>query len=91
VPQVYVSPIAGEWEAPKRLAAWRKVELNPGASETIELRVDPRLLAIYSDAAKGWRIAPGMYKVMLASSAADLKLESSIQLAERRLPVSYKP
>jgi beta-glucosidase len=91
VPQVYVSPAAGGWEAPKRLGAWRKVELQPGASESVELRVDPRLLAIYSDAAKSWRIAPGSYRVMVGSSAADLPLESSIQMAERQLPAGYKP
>ena len=91
VPQVYVSPIAGGWEAPKRLGAWRKVALQPGATETIELRVDPRLLAIYSTAINGWRIAPGSYKVMVGGSAADLKLESTVQMAERRLPDGYTP
>jgi beta-glucosidase len=91
VPQVYVSPVAGGWEAPKRLGAWRKVELQSGASETIELRVDPRLLAIYSTAIHGWRIAPGSYKVMVGASVADLKLESTVQLAERRLPAAYSP
>ena len=91
VPQVYVSPVAGGWEAPKRLGAWRKVALQPGATETIELRVDPRLLAIYSTAINGWRIAPGSYKVMVGGSAADLKLESTVQMAERRLPDGYTP
>jgi len=91
VPQVYVSPIAGGWEAPKRLGAWHKVALQPGATETIELRVDPRLLAIYSTAINGWRIAPGSYKVMVGGSAADLKLESTVQMAERRLPDGYTP
>jgi beta-glucosidase len=91
VPQVYVSPIAGGWEAPKRLGAWHKVALQPGATETIELRVDPRLLAIYSTAINGWRIAPGSYKVMVGGSAADLKLESTVQMAERRLPDGYAP
>ena len=28
VPQIYVSPVAGGWEAPKRLGAWRKVDLG---------------------------------------------------------------
>ena len=25
VPQIYISPVAGGWEAPKRLAGWQKV------------------------------------------------------------------
>ena len=91
VPQVYVSPEAGGWEAPKRLGGWRKVELKPGASATVELRVDPRLLAVYSSAENGWRIAAGNYNVSVGSSAADLTLASSVVLAARHLPAAYKP
>ena len=91
VPQVYVSPAAGGWEAPKRLAGWRKVELQSGTSTQVELRVDPRLLGVYGEAERSWRVAPGTYKVMLGSSAAALPLETSIQLPERMLPVGSKP
>jgi beta-glucosidase len=89
-PQVYVSPAAGGWEAPKRLGGWKKVDLKPGASERVELRVDPRLLAVFNGAAGGWRIAPGVSKVQLGASSADLRLAASIQLPERRLPVTYE-
>jgi beta-glucosidase len=90
VPQVYVSPVAGGWEAPKRLAGWKKVELQSGASETVELRVDPRLLGMFTEADKTWRIAPGTYRVMLGKSSADLVMETSIELPERKLPVRPK-
>jgi beta-glucosidase len=90
VPQVYVSPAAAVWEAPKRLAGWRKVALDPGSSTAVELRIDPRLLAVF-DESKGWQIAAGTYKVMLGSSAADLPLEVSVPLAARTLPASFKP
>jgi len=91
VPQIYVSPVAGGWEAPKRLGAWRKVDLAPGASTDVELRVDPRLLAVFSETRGGWRIAPGAYKVLLGSSASKIDLETSIRLGERRLPATYRP
>jgi beta-glucosidase len=87
VPQVYVSPLAGGWEAPKRLAGWKKVDLQKGASETVELRVDPRLLGMFTEADKTWRIAAGKYQVMLGHSSADVVLETSIELPERALPV----
>jgi beta-glucosidase len=90
VAQVYVSPEAGGWEAPKRLAAFKKVELQSGASESVELRVDPRLLGIFSEADKTWRIAPGRYKLMLGHSSVDLPLESAIELPARSLPVRPK-
>jgi beta-glucosidase len=91
VPQIYVSPVAGGWEAPKRLGAWRKVDLAPGASADVELRVDPRLLATFSEKGGGWRIAPGAYKVLLGSSASKIDLETSVRLGERRLPATYHP
>ena len=91
VAQVYVSPMAGGWEAPKRLAAFKKVELQPGATEPVELRVDPRLLAVFTESDKTWRIAPGSYKLMLGHSSADLQLETAIDLPERTVPVRPKP
>jgi len=89
VPQVYVSPAAGGWEAPRRLAGWSKVDLKRGASIQVELRVDPRLLGVFHD--DGWRIAPGSYQVLLGHSAVDLPLETSVTLPERRLPAGTPP
>ena len=65
--------------------------LAPGASTDVELRVDPRLLAVFSEAGGGWRIAPGAYKVLLGSSASKIDLETSVRLGERRLPATYHP
>jgi beta-glucosidase len=91
VPQVYVSASAGGWESPKRLAGWRKVDLKPGADTAVELRIDPRLLGVFSTADHAWRVAPGTYKIMVGRSAADLTLETSVQLAGRKLPAGYRP
>jgi beta-glucosidase len=91
VPQVYVSPAAGGWEAPKRLGAWRKIDLKSGARAVVELRVDPRLLGVFSTSDNAWHIAAGTYKVSVGSSAVDLALESSVQLTERKMPAGYKP
>jgi beta-glucosidase len=69
VAQVYVAPAAGGWEAPKRLAGWEKLDLQPGASGKATVRIDPRLLGVYDSAAKRWNIAAGDYLVTLADSA----------------------
>jgi beta-glucosidase len=73
VAQVYVAPVDAQWEAPKRLAGFSKVELKPGASATASVTVDPRLLAVYDGATKTWKVAAGTYRVILASSALDDK------------------
>jgi beta-glucosidase len=86
VAQVYVSPVGGGWEAPKRLGAFAKVELAPGASQEVTLTVDPRLLAVWDTARGGFRVAAGAYEVTLASSARDKGRSVRVTLAERLLP-----
>ncbi|HEV7136522.1 MAG TPA: glycoside hydrolase family 3 C-terminal domain-containing protein [Steroidobacteraceae bacterium] len=80
VPQVYVGPQAGGWEAPRRLAGWAKMSLAPGASATRSIVVDPRLLARFDEADQSWRRARGTYEVWLGDSAADTPLSIKVQL-----------
>ncbi|MBC9032246.1 glycoside hydrolase family 3 C-terminal domain-containing protein [Sphingomonas sp. JC676] len=89
VAQVYVSGTG--WEAPKRLGAFKKVDLAPGASTRVTLTVDPRLLAMFDGPANAWKIAPGNYKVMLGHSSLDIVQTVSVKLAARTLPVGWKP
>jgi beta-glucosidase len=87
VPQVYVG--GGGWEAPKRLAGFRKVDLAPGQSASVALTVDPRLLATFS--ANQWRIAGGSYRVMLGASARDIRETVTVRVPARTLPASWRP
>ncbi len=86
VAQVYVSPEAGGWEAPRRLGAFSKVELAPGATQELTLTIDPRLLAMYETQRQAFRIAPGVYRITLAASANDAGQTVKVTLAERVLP-----
>jgi beta-glucosidase len=87
VPQVYVS--GRGWEAPKRLGAFRKVDLAPGQSTSVTLTVDPRLLATFT--AGQWRIAAGEYKVLLGASSRDIRGTATVRLAARTLTASWHP
>jgi beta-glucosidase len=87
VPQVYVSPKAGGWEAPQRLAGFSKVELAPGATTRVTLTVDPRLLATWDDKAHGWSVAAGSYTVALGASSRDTAAKADVTVAARSLPV----
>jgi beta-glucosidase len=90
VPHVYVSPPAGaRWEAPKRLAAFRKLDLAPGASTTVTAAIDPRLLATFGNGQ--WRIAAGDYKLILAASSRDLGETATIRVPAQVLPASWRP
>uniref|UniRef100_B0T7Y6 Beta-glucosidase n=1 Tax=Caulobacter sp. (strain K31) TaxID=366602 RepID=B0T7Y6_CAUSK len=89
VPQVYVGPKAGGWEAPRRLAGFKKVDLVPGATTKVSVTVDPRLLATFDSKAKTWNIAAGAYEVSLGASSRDLTAKSDVAMAAKTLPVSY--
>jgi beta-glucosidase len=87
VPQVYVSPKAGGWEAPQRLAGFKKVELAPGATTKVTLTVDPRLLAVWNEKAHGWSVAAGDYTLSLGASSRDTAAKTDVAVAARSLPV----
>jgi beta-glucosidase len=83
VPQVYLTDAAGE--RPMRLLGFERVELAPGASKTVTVKADPRLLARFDgkDGLGQWRIADGTYRVAVAKSAGDLVLMTAAPLSAR--------
>ena len=91
VAQLYASPVAGGWEAPKRLAGFRKVDLAPGASTRIAVTIDPRLLATFDEGAHRWRIAPGDYRLMLGESSRAIRATTTVRLPEIILPSNWRP
>lgn len=91
VGQIYASPAAGGWEAPKRLVAFDKVELAPGQSKAVDVDVDPRLLATFDEAGHAWRIAPGQYALSLGASSADLRSNTTVTLPAVSLPSNWRP
>ncbi len=91
VPQFYIGPAPGMtagWEAPRRLVGFDKLALAPGESRQVEVTIDPRLLAIYDGAAKGWKISGGTYQVQLARSAVDFVQQADVTLPARQWPAS---
>ena len=91
VPQIYVGPVNGGWEAPKRLGGWQKVDLAPGETKTVSVSVDPRLLATFNGDSHRWEIAGGDYKVMLAHSARDIDQTVTVHVDTRTLPAGWHP
>lgn len=90
VAQVYVAPAKTKWEAPKRLGAFKKINLKPGESTRVTVNVDPRLLSVYNSGSKTWTIAKDEYEVMLATSSADIVASVKVKLAKKVLNVRGK-
>ncbi len=68
---------AGE---PKRLLGWRKVELNPGESRTIDIPVDGLYLSIWDEALNKFVRPSGSYVMMGGGSSVDLPLKAKVTL-----------
>jgi beta-glucosidase len=83
VPQIYVGHQGDGWEAPRRLAGWQKVALQPGESKQISVTVDPRLLAHYDGKRHKWVIAKGVYELSLGSSSRSFAQQTSVNLEAR--------
>jgi len=81
VPQLYLVNQAGK--AVKRLAAFSKVALKAGESQTVSVTVDPRLLANW--AGNDWVIKAGSYGFALGTSADNLGGVVTVKLGERHI------
>ncbi len=83
VPQLYLTDAAGK--PAMRLVGWSRVSLQPGASAHVTVKAEPRVLASFDEAAHGWRIDAGQYRVAVGASATDLKLSGEAELKAQRL------
>ena len=80
-PQVYVSLPGDSGEAPRRLAGFEKVSLQPGQSRTVSVTIDPRLLARFDVPGHQWKIAAGSYPIQVGHSSRDLPLKGAATVA----------
>ena len=81
VPQLYLTSAAGEERT--RLLGFERVELAAGASRSVTVAADPRLLARHDADAGQWHVAAGLYRVMVGRAADDLVLGGEVELEQR--------
>jgi beta-glucosidase len=74
VVQLYVGDPASVGEPPKQLKGFSKVTLAPGQTTQVSFRLPPSAFAYWNDAANGWAVADGTYKIMVGDSSANLPL-----------------
>ena len=77
VAQVYAKLPSAAGESYKRLVAWDKVELAPGESKNISLKIDPLYISIFNESKDGWELLAGEYKVLVGPSSAETPLSGS--------------
>ena len=72
VVQLYVAAPAAARQPPRQLKGFAKVQLEPGATSEVELRLDRDDLAAFDEAAGEWVVHPGRYEVLVGGSSRDL-------------------
>ena len=64
----------------KELKGFAKVNLNPGETKNITVKLDQRAFSYYDVKTHNWTVAPGDFDVFVARSAADVKLIGKVTM-----------
>jgi beta-glucosidase len=90
VPQVYLGLPASTGEPPKRLVAFQKVSLEPGAKARVRITIDPAAsnhpLSHWDSKRSDWVTANGDYAIYLGSSSADIVATVRVRVSQPRDP-----
>lgn len=79
VPQVYVRAADSSGVSSWRLAGFRRVELAPGATQRVEIELEPRSFARWDMAARRWRTDEDPLPLAVGRSASDFVLEGLLR------------
>ena len=78
VPLLFVAP--GDGRYVPRLAAFKRVYLEPGESCEVELQLEPRVVANWDEKGAAWVTRAGLYSVLLCKTATDVVLQAETAL-----------
>ncbi len=79
IAQVYAGLPAAANEPPKRLVAWEKVQLAPGESRTVTVKLEPKFLSVFNEAKDDWELLPGEYRIFVGGSSDGTPLSASVR------------
>jgi beta-glucosidase len=81
IAEVYAVLPESTGEPWKRLVGWQKVELDPGASRSVTVQVQPLAMEVWDEAAHKWAQPSGTYRILAggSSDSKDLPLNATFQ------------
>lgn len=81
VVQLYVRDVEATVQRPLReLKGFAKVHLEPGQKQRVEMELDARSFAFWSQRARDWLVEGGEFVVELARNSREVVLEESLEL-----------
>jgi beta-glucosidase len=83
VPELYLSlpSLPGVPEPPLQLKGFVKVALARHQSQRVTIPLDARSFSYWSEAANGWRVAPGCDRIQVGDSSRSLSLKGEVAVA----------
>lgn len=80
IAQIYVGLPKASGEHFRRLAAWQRVEVNPGQQKVVTVPLEPLAIATFDEKRDAWVWASGKYTVFVGGSSRDLPLRAEVAL-----------
>lgn len=81
VAQLYVGDPSAKVSRPVReLKGFAKIQLEPGKTRRVSLRLDRRAFAYFDEAAHAWRVDPGRFVISVGNSSENTPLTADLTL-----------
>jgi beta-glucosidase len=79
--QMYIRDIKSSLIRPiKELKGFAKIELNPGETKTVSMKINKSSLSFYDEITESFITEPGEFEVLIGSSSEDIKLNKTFLL-----------
>jgi len=85
VAQLYVTDPSSAGQPPRQLEGFARVNLAPGASQTVSFPVSQRNLQYWSTSGNGWVTATGSYGIAVGDSDGHLPLTGTLAVSSGQL------
>ena len=81
VAEVYAVLPASANEPPRRLVGWSKVQLAPGESKRVTVKIDPLCLSIFNVEKDGWEVPAGEFQFFVGGSSRSTPLSATVHIS----------
>ena len=75
----------------KELKGFKKLFLEAGEEQLVELPFDDKTFRYYNTATKAWEIESGTYHLLVGTNVQDIRLTGSIYQSGKQVPLPYNP